>query len=185
MNNPFLIGERIYLRPLDEDDLGRCTRWINDPEVTAGLTMRFPKNAAREREWLTAQYGDQHNVLLGIVLRDGDRHIGNCGLHRIDWINRSAVFGIMIGEKSEWNKGYGTEAARLLISYGFYQLGLHRVELQVYAYNGRARRAYEKLGFVHEGTLREARFHAGRYHDILIMGILKSEWQDSGTADLK
>ena len=175
--NPFLIGERIYLRPLDEEDLERCMRWINDPEVTRTLSRRFPISRALEREWLLGQYKSDRHLSLAIVIKDGNRHIGNCGFNDIDYVNRKAMFGILIGEKDEWGKGYGPEAARLIVDYGFKQLGMHRISLEVYSHNTRAQRAYEKVGFVHEGTLRESYFRDGHYYDTLVMGILEPEWR--------
>lgn len=177
MKNPFLIGERVYLRPLDEEDLERCMRWINDPEVLCTLGRHFPMSRTLEREWLTGQYKSEKALSLAIVVKDGDRHIGNCGFNDIDYVNRKAVFGILIGEKDQWGKGYGPEAARLIVDYGFNQLNLHRISLTVYSNNPRAIRSYEKVGFVHEGTLRESYFRDGHYHDTLIMTILKSEWK--------
>ena len=179
MRNPFLTGKRIYLRPLDNEDLDRCLRWINNPQITSTLTMRFPMSRAQEESWILSHYKDHSDLPLAIVVKDGDQHIGNCGLHSIDYVNRSAEFGIMIGEKGQWGKGYAPEAAQLIIDYGFKQLGMHRIFLHVYSHNERAQRAYEKVGFKHEGTLREAYFRDGRYYDDLIMSILESEWTRS------
>jgi RimJ/RimL family protein N-acetyltransferase len=176
MQNPFLIGERIYLRPLDKVDLDRCLRWINDPLVTATLTMRFPMSRSQEENWILSHYKNQSDLPLAIIVKDEDQHIGNCGLHSIDYVNRNAEFGIMIGEVDQWGKGYASEAARLIIDYGFKQLGMHRIFLHVYSHNERAQRAYEKVGFNQEGRMRESYFRDGRYHDTLIMSILESEW---------
>ena len=179
MKNPFLIGERLYLRPLDKDDLDRCLRWINDPLVTTTLTMRFPMSRTQEESWILSNYKSQSDLPLAIIIKDQDQHIGNCGLHSIDYVNRNAEFGIMIGEKDQWGNGYAPEAARLIIDYGFKQLGMHRIFLHVYSHNERAQRAYEKVGFIPEGTMRESYFHDGRYYDNLIMSILESEWVES------
>jgi len=180
MINPFLIGDRIYLRPLDEEtDLDRCLGWINDPEVLTTLGRRHPTGRAAEREWLQEQYKSEEQMNLAIVLVDGDRHIGNCGFNEIDYVNRNAVFGILIGEKDAWGQGYGPEAARLILKYGFEELGLHRIGLDVYSHNPRAIRAYEKAGFVREGTLRESYYRNGVYHDTIVMSVLESEWRDA------
>lgn len=177
MKNPFLIGERIYLRPLDEADLDRCLQWINDPEVLRALGRRFPMNRTLEKEWLAGQYKSEKHFSLAIVIKDGDQHIGNCGFNDIDYVNRKAVFGILIGEKDQWEKGYGPEAARLIVDYGFKQLGMHRISLEVYSHNARAQRAYKKVGFVLEGRMRESYFRDGCYYDTLIMAILEAEWR--------
>lgn len=178
MINPFLIGDRIYLRPLDEEaDLDRCLGWINDPEVLTTLGRRHPMGRAAEREWLQEQYKSEEHLNLAIVLKDGDRHIGNCGFNEVDYVNRSAVFGILIGEKDAWGQGYGPEAARLILKYGFEELGLHRIGLEVYSHNPRAIRAYEKAGFVREGTMRESYYRNSVYHDTIVMSVLESEWK--------
>jgi RimJ/RimL family protein N-acetyltransferase len=180
VNVPFLIGDRIYLRPLDaEADLERCLRWINDPEILATLGRRHPTGRSTEQEWLQGQYKSDAHMNLAIVVKDGDRHIGNCGFNEIDYVNRFAVFGILIGEKDAWGHGYGPEAARLILKHGFAELGLHRIGLDVYSHNARALRAYEKAGFVREGVLRESYFRNGVYHDTIVMSVLESEWDSS------
>jgi RimJ/RimL family protein N-acetyltransferase len=179
VKNSFLIGERLYLRPLEEADIPTCLRWINDPEVTRTLMMYRPLNELREREWFQGQYKDDHNIILAITLKEQDRHIGNVGLHRIDWKNREGELGIMIGEKDEWDKGYGSEAISLVLGYGFDRLNLHRICLRVYENNPRAQRCYEKAGFRREGAMRESAFSEGRYWDTIFMGILDREWRGS------
>ena len=111
------------------------------------------------------------------LLKEGNRHIGNCGLEGTDPTNRNACFGIFIGEPDARCQGYGTEATKLLLEYGFQELNLHRIYLTVFSFNDRARRSYEKAGFVLEGTRREDYYRHGRYHGTHVMGILKSEWE--------
>ncbi len=185
MQTPFLIGKRIYLRPLGEEDVERCLTWINDPEVISTLGRKGPISRTLERDWILEQYKSEASFSLAIVLQDGDRHIGNCGLHEIEYNNRSAQFGILIGDKAEWGKGYAPEAAGLLLRYGFEELALHRIGLEVYAHNLRAQRAYEKAGFVLEGKRRESYFSGGRFYDTLIMGVLRSEWEKHAASILE
>ncbi|MHA1647370.1 MAG: GNAT family N-acetyltransferase [Promethearchaeota archaeon] len=104
------------------------------------------------------------------------RIIGNCSI-RLDWKNRVGSLGIMIGEKSAWNKGYGTEAMKLLVEYGFRELNMNRIELEVFASNPRAKRCYEKVGFKEEGCKRQAQFINGKYIDEYFMSIIRLEWQ--------
>ena len=106
-----------------------------------------------------------------------DRLIGNCGLFGFDWKNRFAEFGILIGEKDAWGHGYGTDAARLILRFGFDELNLNRVWLRVYDFNPRAGRAYKKAGYVQEGIYRQALYREGAYHDIHVMSVLRDEWQ--------
>ncbi|PJF44100.1 MAG: N-acetyltransferase, partial [Phototrophicales bacterium] len=100
------------------------------------------------------------------------------GLHGPDLRNRSSEVGISIGQPSYWDQGYGTDAMRVLLRYGFYEINLHRIELKVYSFNERAIRSYEKLGFQKEVVARQAIFRDGQYHDVIIMGLLRSEWRD-------
>jgi RimJ/RimL family protein N-acetyltransferase len=102
--------------------------------------------------------------------------LGNCGLHNIDWRNRSADAGIFIGEVNRWNQGYGTEAMQLLLAHGFETLNLHRIALRVYENNPGAIRSYEKVGFTVEGHQRQAEFQSGEYLDVILMSVLRSEW---------
>ncbi len=178
MKNPFLIGERIYLRPLEMSDVPACLRWINDPEVTRTLMIYTPLNEIREREWFERHYKDDREIILAVALKANDQHVGNAGLHRIEWKNRQGELGIMIGERDEWDKGYGSEAIELILRYGFERLNLHRIYLRVYANNPRAIRCYERAGFQREGTQRESHFAEGKYWDTLMMGILAREWRE-------
>ena len=178
MSVPFLIGDRIVLRPLGAEDVDRCMRWINDSEIQARIGRRHPMGRVQEEEWLAGQYKCDDHLNLAIVVKDGDRHIGNCGFNRIDFINRNAEFGILIGERDAWGCGYGPEAARLILQYGFEELGFHRIGLGVFAFNERAIRAYKRVGFVREGAERESYFRHGRFHDHIRMSVLESEWRE-------
>lgn len=176
---PIIRGERVFLRPAERDDLPTFVRWFNDADVLRDLAMRAPLSEAAEGQWferMLAAHGktDYHFVIC--LLADA-RPIGTIGLHGLDLENGSAEFGIAIGEKGEWNKGYGTDALRAICDFGFGELRLARISLHVYEGNDRARRSYAKAGFVHEGTLRGARFMRGAYHDVHVMGLLRDEWQ--------
>ncbi len=103
--------------------------------------------------------------------------IGTTGFHEIDWRNRHGEFGIVIGAKEFWNRGFGADAVRTLVGFGFGELNLERIMLRVYDDNLRAIRCYEKAGFTLEGRLRRDRYHNGRYSDTLLMGVLRSEWE--------
>jgi RimJ/RimL family protein N-acetyltransferase len=168
-------GEKAKLRAIERQDLPIFVRWFNDPEVRQYLAMYMPMSMAEEEKWFERQLEDQDGRVFAIETEDG-AHIGNIGLHSIDWKNRRAYLGIVIGEKEYWGKGYGSDAIRTLLGFAFGEMNLHRVYLTVYAYNERAIRCYEKCGFQHEGRLREARFGDGRYHDELMMAILRKEF---------
>ncbi len=174
-----IYGERVRLRGVEREDLPHFVRWLNDPEVRRGLTLYRPLSLAEEEEWfrsLMKQPPDERS--LAIEVREGDswRLIGNSSLMNIDWRNRSAEVGLFIGEKRYWGRGYGTEVLRLWLRHGFETLNLNRIYLRVYANNPRAVHVYENIGFVLEGRLRQALYQDGKYHDILLMSVLRSEW---------
>jgi len=178
VQNPFLIGDRVYLRAIEMEDAPYFVEWLNDPEVRCYLERNFPPlNLGREREWIEHLYKDRNSVTFGIVLKESDKLIGSTGFGGIDWRNRRAPFGIVIGDKTEWSKGYGTEATKLMVRYGFDALNLNRIFLHVFDHNPRAMRAYKKAGFVKEGVLRQDRYVDGAYRDTIVMGILREEWK--------
>lgn len=174
-----IYGKRIRLRAVEREDVAKFHEWVNDPEVTHGLSMYLPISMQGEVDWFeNLMKQDPHKRPLSIEIRKGKawKLIGNCGAFGIDVVDRSAELGIMIGDKSEWNKGYGAEAMTLLLRHGFETLNLNRIALRVYAENVRAVRSYEKAGFVLEGRMREAVYKHGKYDDVLIMSVLRSEW---------
>jgi len=174
-----IYGERVRLRATERDDVKKFFMWVNDPDVTRYLSLYLPMSTVDEENWFDAMTKrDQNEKTLVIEVRDGDgwKMNGNCGVFDIDPINCMGELGIMLGEKDEWNKGYGTETMILLLRHGFETLNLNRVHLRVYAENRRAKRSYEKAGFVEEGRLRESVYKHGKYDDVIVMSVLRSEW---------
>lgn len=174
-----ICGERVRLRAVEREDVQKFQAWVNDPEVTRGLSLYLPMSSLDEEKWFDGlQNRDPHQRPMSIEMKDGDGWtlIGNCAVFDLDWVVRSAELGIMVGEKSVWNQGYGTEVMTLLLKHGFETLNLNRICLRVYAENVRARRAYVKAGFVEEGCMRQAVYKYGRYDDVILMSVLASEW---------
>ena len=178
MNVVYYEGDRIYFRPIELEDEAMLRQWINDPRVWCTLSHRHPLNAVREREWIENLGKSTTDYVFGIVVRDGDRLIGTTGLHGIRPAARCASFGIMIGDVEAQNQGYGTEAVRLTVRYGFEELNLNRIALSVFDMNDRARRVYEKAGFVLEGRFRQDFYRQGQYLDVLRYALLRTEWTD-------
>jgi len=174
-----IYGKRVRLRGAERSDLEQFIKWVNDPEVTAGLTLFLPMSSVDEEKWFeAAMKRPQEEKPLVIDMKDGEnwRLIGNSSYFDFDWIARAAEVGIMIGDKTVWNQGYGTEVMSLLLRHGFETLNLNRVYLRVYVDNKRAIRTYEKVGFVHEGRMRQSVYKHGAYNDVLYMSVLHEEW---------
>ena len=174
-----IVGDKVNLRPIEREDLPRYVQWFGDPEVRRHLLLYIPFSLAQEERWyenLLDRLEKGSDVLLAIETAEGV-HIGNLGLHSIDWKNRNAELGITIGDKEYWGQGYGTAAIRTLLKLAFEEMNLHRVFLRVDKDNERGIRCYEKCGFQRDGILREAVFREGRYHDQLMMSVLVSEYR--------
>lgn len=165
---------------MEKDDLPLFVRWFNDPDVRRNLKIFQPLSFGQEELW----YADvlakpvEEQPLCIEIMQDGEWVlIGNLGFMAVNSHDRSAELGIAIGEKNFWGKGFGTEALLLLVQHGFDNLNLNRIYLHVYETNPRAISSYEKVGFSIEGHLRQARYLDGRYIDVLLMSILKDEWE--------
>lgn len=176
-----IYGERIRLRAITRADLPLFVEWLNDPEVIQGLIHYLPFSLEDEENWfdnMLKRPQDEHPLVIEICSEAGWEPIGNCGVFAIDWRIRQAEFGIVIGAKQHWNKGYGTEALSLILQHCFETLNLNRLYLRVYENNPRAIRAYEKAGLTIEGRLRHGHYDKGEYVDVILMSILRSEWQE-------
>ncbi len=169
-----LRGDRVVLRPLERGDLARCVAWFNDRDVTYFLGRDGPLTLDEEGRWF-ANYKAKTDELIFAITIDG-HHIGNVGLHVIDRTNRRADLGILIGEKSLWSRGFGTDTLRAVLRYAFDELRLNKVSLDVIHYNDRAIRLYERLGFVREGVKREDLLKRGRFVDVIRMSVLAREF---------
>ena len=171
-------GERVYLRPAERNDIPYFVRWFNDAETASFLSLRAPMSIAAEEQWFERLQADNGKSRWHFVmcLLATDQPIGTIGLFDVDEVNGSAGMGIMIGEKSLWGKGLGTDALNALLDFGFGELRLERIWLEVNDDNLRGKRSYEKSGFKFEGTERHAMYRDGRHRDIDLMSILRDEW---------
>lgn len=173
-------GKKCYLTPVSLEDAALYKEWLNDLEVSVNLNVRpYILTIEKEKELLEKLVKSETDALFGIVDKKSDKLIGNCGLMGIEPINRKAMFGIFIGDKKYWGKGYGEEATNLILDFGFNMLNLHNIFLTVFSFNKRGIRCYEKCGFRHAGKLRELRLVAGKYYDVVYMDILDREFKNS------
>jgi RimJ/RimL family protein N-acetyltransferase len=182
---PTLAGEKVTLRPFIEADDAGLRVALGDPEVlrlTGSVhgdeTSRAPDDPAsddRRRRWYRSRNAQPDRLDLAVVDRATGRCVGEVVLNDWDAGNRSCGFRMLLGPDGR-DRGLGSEALRLVVGYGFEQLGLHRISLEVYAFNPRARHVYEKAGFVADGVLREALRYDQEWIDATVMSILDHEW---------
>lgn len=186
-----IIGERVRFRGVERADIPQFVQWLNDPEVLEGILIHYPLSQADEEGWfdrMLTRPADERVMAIEVkeTAPDGGgetwKFIGSCAFDYIDWHARAAEFGIIIGEKSYWDRGFGSQAVRLLVQHGFDTLNLNRIYLHVFETNPRAIRAYEKAGFTLEVRERQAEFKHGKYIDVLLMSILREEFQGKAGA---
>ncbi|MHA2036691.1 MAG: GNAT family N-acetyltransferase [Promethearchaeota archaeon] len=174
-----LKGDKIRLVPPKKEYIKQFQKWMNDPEIIQYLTIFRPITREMEEDWYNDMQKRENNILFSIITLDEKNNeilIGNCDIS-VDWKNRIGNCGIVIGEKNYHGKGYGTEAMKLLVNYGFETLNLNRIELEVHSFNSRALKSYIKVGFKEEVTRRQAVYINGIYHDSIVLSILKDEWE--------
>ena len=176
-------GKLVRIRAYEKSDLDNVMAWINDEEVTRNLgsgVITYPVSRMQEEQFLEIagrSGASESNKIFAIETIAERKYIGGIDLRGINWIDRQAEIGIVIGDKSYWGKGYGTDAMRVIMRLGFDKMNLHRLWLHVHDYNQRAVASYEKCGFKREGVLRQEHFARGKYHDTIVMGILESEYR--------
>ena len=172
-----IAGELVALGPLRHDLLPLYLRWINDFEVTRTLTFAMgPKTWEEEEEWYRGESAEQNVVTFTVYEQTALLPIGTTTLRNIDHRQRRAEFGILLGEKDCWGKGYGTETVRLVLDYAFTALGLHNVLLTTQAFNARGIGAYRRAGFKEIGRRREAHWLGGQAYDVVYMDCLALEF---------
>ena len=175
-----LKGKLVTLRPVKRSDIAYFLKWFNDPEVIQYLGMYLPMTEMSEEKFIEDLGGSRAQTNAMFVIEATERNeskpIGSTSLNSINAKDHNATFGIAIGEKDYWSKGYGTEAARLIIRYGFEQLNLHRINSGAIGFNERSIRMHKKVGFTEEGRQRQAMFKNGAFHDHVLFGFLRDEW---------
>lgn len=170
-----IVGERVYLSPIDENDCEQYVKWLNDFEITDRLGMSGLVTTIKSETDFFEQHAKNGDHIYGICRLENDELIGNIGIENIQNVNRTADVGIFIGDEKYRNNGYGTEALTIACRYAFDRLNLHSLHLSVYDFNKRAIACYKKVGFKEAGRLRENLFCNGRYYDTIIMDILKAD----------
>jgi len=179
MNADLLRGELVHLTHEDPEEIARIEAdWHLNSEYCRLLdwdpARRFSSKTIQK--WVEKQYENPNDFSFAIRLLEDDRIVGGIGLDGLNWAHRESFVGIGLGQKEDWGKGYGTDAMKIILRYAFTELNLRRVSLDVFEYNPRGIRSYEKAGFVVEGCVRGMVFREGRHWDVIYMGILREEW---------
>ena len=176
IKNPFLIGEKIYLRAAEAGDETIIATSENNPDARGSLYYALPSSLDTQLTRIKQKSLDHSTIFFTICTVEPDEPIGCTSFVRIDWVGRMATFYIAIAEKKNWSMGYGKEATRLMVDYAFATLNMNRIQLHVSVENERAISVYEKIGFIEEGRLRQAMYFDNHYIDFLLMGIIKEDW---------
>lgn len=178
MHKEFLVGNNIYLRQIEENDINEnYQQWFNDEEVCfLNSHHRFPNYAQDMQAYYQDIIKSRNNLILAIVAKDTDLHVGNISLQNIDFINQNAELAIIVGDKEYWGKGIGKEACQLIIDHGFNNLNLYRIYFGTAAENTGMQKIGKILGFKKEGVARSALFKNGVFHDFYNYGLLKDDF---------
>lgn len=178
VNNANIIGDRTYLRKLTIDDITeRYINWINDPEINRYLSIDRNQDYESLANYIRSFNSSCNKLLLGIIVKENNLHIGNVTFCPIDWNNDYAALGISIGDKQFQGKGYAKGALSLAIKYGFKKLNFNRLEAGIHANNLPSLRLFESLGFKKEALFRQRDKRGNQYEDGIYMGLLKSEYE--------
>jgi RimJ/RimL family protein N-acetyltransferase len=182
LGNALIRGDLVRIDSPRTEDKPFYVRWLNDIDMMynyedATLTgLRVDKFDQMLERWHKG-FRERNFMRFTIRRLGDDTPLGSVALHSVDMRNRSAGIAIYIGDTAERGKGYGVDALRVILKYGFLELNLHRIFLGVMEYNLPAIRTYEKVGFVHEGTCRQQVVRDGHYFDTHTMSILRPEWE--------
>jgi RimJ/RimL family protein N-acetyltransferase len=184
-----ILGQSTRLRPIEKDDLPRFVKWLADEETRSYISQHLPFSLMQEEHWYEENLKAREEQAWAIDAQPPEaglepwEHVGSCSFFRMNWRSRHAEAGILIGAREYWGQGYGSDALRTLVHWGFYTLNLNRIYLRVFADNPRAIRSYQKVGFTEEGRLRQDDYRNGTYRDTLMMSVLRSEWEDRLAAE--
>ena len=172
-----LKGQKTSIRPIEEDDIETMYQWYNDQEVNLWSSGAWPLNTLQNKDQLAVKFLDgSPDTYRYAILAANELFIGTVGFKEVNNPARSATLFVVIGNKTFWGKGYGTDALITFSRFLFTQWNFHRISLDTWDGNIRAIRVYEKVGFKIEGRQREARFVLGNYHDAILMGLLQEEF---------
>lgn len=170
-------GNKVTLESVDSEHIEQFRVWRNNPNLRKYFREYREISDLMQKKWFDKINTDPNQVNFSIKDKKTNKLIGHCGLYYINWINRTAEFGIYVGEESYRNGGYGSDSLRCLIRYGFNDINLNKIWCEVYD-NNASIDVYKRIGFVFEGTMRENYYNEGKYWDSHILSLLRSEWSE-------
>ena len=168
-----IIGERIILREIEEDDLNSIVKWRNDPDILRWLFSYSPLNETKQRRWYEKYLADDTQQTFIIEVKEEKIPIGTVGLTSIDYKNQRAELGVLIGDENWQNKGMGKEALDLLIKFAFDEMNIRKIKAIVFEENVPAIRLYKSCGFVEEGVLKKEVYKDGEFKSVMVMALFK------------
>jgi len=171
-------GKRVNLRPLVRGDLVYLRKWLGDAEIRGLIGEVASMSKAESEKFLEKVRGDTARAWFMVVVKENNKVIGEAGLLRMDRAWHTTDISVIIWEREEWGKGYGTEAVLLLLDHAFRHLDFHRAAVGVVGFNERALRFWAKIGFKKEGVQRDGYYYDGKYHDFVMMSILEDEFRE-------
>jgi RimJ/RimL family protein N-acetyltransferase len=168
-----ITGKSVYLSPMNTEDAEIYVKWLSDLSIAENLGNAVKTiSVTGEKEWIEK---NSHLCQYAIVKLETDELIGNCGFNDLNHIKQCGEVGLFIGDEENRNKGYGTEALKLLVSFGFDYLNLNNIMLKVFEFNERAIKCYKKVGFKEFGRRRQSYYLKGKYYDEIYMDIIRAE----------
>ncbi len=185
LTKPVLIGDKVILRPFEAKDCDIMLEILEEPELRKltgsvlsdeeAMELSSPEEKERVRQWYMTRNEQNNRLDLAIILKETDQIVGEVVFNEYDEDTGNVNFRILLGQAG-CNKGLGTEATSLFVKYGMEELGLHRIGLEVFSFNPRAERVYQKAGFIFEGVKREDFMYNQKYIDTKIYGLLRSDY---------
>lgn len=180
-----LIGQKVELRLIEKEDMVKRAKWINDPKIQSTLNYDFPTSVSKTMAWFQNNLLNDSRREFSIFDKSNGKYIGFCGLFDIDYKAKKAEHHCVIGDIDYHSKGFGKDAYKVIVNYGFKELGLNRIYAYQRINNIPAHKLVEKLGWKREGLLRSDLYSHGEIRDRYIISILKSEWKKNKIYEIK
>ncbi|MFX1469695.1 MAG: GNAT family N-acetyltransferase [Promethearchaeota archaeon] len=177
---PFIDGDQISLGPINFDHINLYVRWMNAPKIRKYMRYNMPQTVEEVKKRFESDKNEiKSEIFIEVYHKQDARPIGLVGFIRIHWVTRTAHIFYLIGESAYWGQNIGTEAVKLVVSYGFNELNLHKITARTFGPNKASLRVIEKNNFHHEITLKKETYIDGDYVDLLNYIIFKDEWKKS------